>query len=493
MSNTIKVNYTPSPTFEKLHADNSMVRAIGGPVGSGKSVGMVMEILLRGLNQKAFRGVRQTRWAVVRNTYNELKNTTIKTWSDWIPAELGVVKMTAPPTSKIVIPDIGDGTRAEIEVIFLALDREEDQAKLRSFELTGIWFNEAQFADEEIVRVGLQRTGRYPKVERDEYDEIIKGSGPTWSGALMDFNLVDTEHLLYRAFKTEKRAGWNLWIQPPAIEQIDSPDEPGEKIWVGNPEAENIKSHANEANGYDGYRYYLDKLPGMKLSQIYVDFCAKWGVSVTGQPVYAETYDDEVHVAAEEIKADRTLPMLIGMDFGLHPAIVFGQLMRDGRLVALKEIDPNQPSGVSLEEFLEDWYRPFIVEHFMGVRQFDGWGDPAGRGRNAVDKRSPFMVLAAAGIRCSPTITNEYLPRKEAVEKFLMKRNGLIINPSCTRLRKGFLGGYGYKKVNGLAKSYPEKNAFSHVHDAFQYLCLGLLTQGKRAVNVSGGSSGCAF
>lgn len=464
-----------------------MVRAVGGPVGSGKSVGMVMEILLKGLQQQAFRNTRRTRWAVVRNTYNELKNTTIKTWSDWIPPELGVVKMTAPPTSKIVIPDIGDGTRVEIEIVFLALDREEDQAKLRSFELTGIWFNEAQFIDTEILRVGLQRTGRYPKVEKDEHNEVIAGSGCSWSGSILDFNMVDTEHALFTAFEVEKRKGWKMWRQPPAIIEIDNPEESGEKMWVGHPDAENIQ------NLQQGYNYYLDKLPGMKRSQILVDFCAQWGVSVTGQPVYAETYDDDYHVSEDEIKPDKSLPLYMGVDFGLHPAITFGQIMRDGRLVILKELDPNQPSGVGLEEFLEDWYRPFIMEHFVGIRQFEGWGDPAGRGRNAIDKRSPYMVLSAAGIRCTPTLTNEFLPRKESVEKFLMKRNGIIINPSCMRIRKGFLGGYGYKKINGLSKTHPDKNSFSHVHDSLQYLCLGLLTQGRRKPVTQGGGGGIAF
>lgn len=487
MSNVIKVNYFPSATFEKFHKDDSMVRAVGGPVGAGKSVGMVIEILLRGLQQQAFRGVRRTRWAVVRNTYNELKHTTLKTWADWVPPALGVVKMTAPPTTTITIPDIGDGTKVEIEVIFLALDREEDQAKLRSFELTGIWFNEAQFADEENIRVGLQRTGRYPKMERDENNQIIEASGCSWNGMILDFNMVDMEHHLYKTFVEQRLAGYKLYVQPPALIEVDDPDNEGEKIWAPNPDAENIQ------NLPKGYNYYLDKLPGMKRSKILVDFCAKWGITVIGQPVYAETYDDDYHVAPEEIKADKTLPVYMGVDFGLHPALVFGQLMRDGRLVILKELDPNQPAGVSLEEFLEDYYRPFITEHFMGVRQFLGWGDPAGRGRSAIDKRTPYMLLASAGIICNPTQTNEFLPRKESVEKFLMKRNGIVINPSCTRLRKGFLGGYGYKKTNGVARTHPDKNTFSHIHDALQYLTLGLLAYGQSQQEVKGGSNGFAY
>jgi hypothetical protein len=299
--------------------------------------------------------------------------------------------------------------------------------------------------------------------------------------------MVDTEHHLFEAFEVEKRKGWKLWVQPPAIMEVDDPDNEGKKIWVGHPDAENIQ------NLQQGYNYYLDKLPGMKRSQILVDFCAQWGVTVIGQPVYAETYDDDYHISDDEIKPDKSLPVYMGVDFGLHPAITFGQIMRDGRLVILKELDPHQPSGVSLEEFLEDWYRPFILEHFVGVRQFEGWGDPAGRGRSALDKATPYMMLASAGIRCTPTLTNEFLPRKEAVEKFLMKRNGIVLNPSCIRLRKGFLGGYGYKKIAGVPKTHPDKNDFSHIHDSLQYLCLGLLTRGQRKAVTQGGGGGLAF
>lgn len=489
----ISVNYTPNVTFESFHKNDSMIRAMGGPVASGKSAGMVMEMLLRSMKQRDFKGVRKTRWGVVRNTYNELKHTTIKTFADWIPRELGLVKMTAPPTATIIIPNLGDGTRMEMEVVFLALDREEDQAKLRSFELTGIWFNETQFIDEEIVRVGVQRTGRYPKVEVMPDGKAIRGSGPSWSGAIMDFNLTDKEHYLYKMFVLEKRDRHKLWLQPAAIEEVINPDDPTEMIWVGNPEAENIQALANEANGYDGYRYYLDKLPGMKRAQILVDFCGQWGASVHGQPVYAGSYDDSYHMSETEIKPDKSLPVYIGVDFGLNPAIIFGQVGREGTLHILKEIVPNQPAGVSLEEFLEDWYRPFILEHFSGCRHFEGWGDPAGRGRSAIDKRSPFMLLSQAGIRCAPTYTNAFLPRKEAVEKFLMKRNGVTINPSCTWIRKGFLGMYGYKKINGVAKTYPEKNDASHPHDALQYLALGILSQSMRKVVKQTAGGGLAF
>jgi hypothetical protein len=450
---------------------------------------MIMDLLSLAIMQLPHNGVRKTRWFIIRNTYNELKNTTLKTWADWVPVELGVVKMTSPPSCKVVMPNIGDDTRVEAEFIFLALDREEDQAKLRSLEVTGGWFNEAQFANEEIVRVALQRTGRYPKLEKDDNGVTIESSGATWSGLLLDFNMVDTEHFLFKAFETEKRAGWRLFRQPPAIMEVPDPDGPPDEkrmMWVGHPDAENIQ------NLKSGYNYYLTKISSMVRSQILVDFCAQWGITVTGQPVFQGSYDDDYHMASEELKADKTLPVLMGVDFGLHPAMVFGQQQRDGRFVILKELDPNQPSGVSLQEFIEDYYRPFINEHFVGVRSFESWGDPAGRGRSGLDKSTPYMMLAGAGIRCTPANTNEFLIRKEAVEMFLNKRNGITINPSCVRLRKGFMGAYGYKKTSTGVRPTPEKNEFSHIHDALQYLALGVLGGGARK-KATGGSNGLSY
>jgi hypothetical protein len=285
-------------------------------------------------------------------------------------------------------------------------------------------------------------------------------------------------------------------LQPGAIEEAVDPEDPDgiNKIWVPNPLAENIKYLANEANGNDGYRYYLDKIPGMKRSQILVDFAAKWGISITGQPVYDGTYDDEYHVSATEIEPDKNLPVYIGVDFGLHPAVIFAQVTQKGQLIILKEIAPNQPSGVSLEEFIADWYRPFVLKHFAGARSFVGWGDPSGRGRSAIDKRSPFTMLNQAGILCKPAHTNNFLPRKEAVETFLLKRNGMLINPSCVWIRKGFMGGYGYPMNNGVAKLEPAKNDYSHPHDALQYLCLGVLKGDRQdRVSLSGGSNGVAY
>ena len=52
----------------------------------------------------------------------------------------------------------------------------------------------------------------------------------------------------------------------------------------------------------------------------------------------------------------------------------------------------------------------------------------------------------------------------------------LLIDRRCTQLIKGFEGGYAYKRMQVSGERFadkPDKNMFSHVHDAAQYLFLG--------------------
>ena len=52
----------------------------------------------------------------------------------------------------------------------------------------------------------------------------------------------------------------------------------------------------------------------------------------------------------------------------------------------------------------------------------------------------------------------------------------MLIDRRCPQLIKGFEGGYAYKRMQVSGERFadkPDKNMFSHVHDAAQYLFLG--------------------
>jgi len=433
-----------------------------------------MELLLRSLNQTPHTdGVRRTRWGIIRNAYPELRSTTMKTVADWLPPEIFTTNASFPITG-ILDFKLPDGTRVKSEWIFIALDRPEDVKKLKSLELTGVWMNEASELTRDALDMSMSRISRYPS--------MMQG-GPSWSGVILDTNAPSEDNWWYELFEEEKPDGYICFHQPPAVLESVDPIT-GKSVWTGHPDAENI------ANIKGGYEYYLRQIPGKSRAWIQVFLEARYGDSLIGKPVFAGEFSLQVHTTKEVLKPDRSLPVFIGFDWGLFPAATFAQLDRMGSLTVLRECAPE--TDVSLEAFLEDYVTPTIMEHFGGC-SFTAFGDPAGRGRSQIDKRTPFMVVQAAGIRCTPTYSNDFLPRKDSVSSFLNRRDGFMLSASCPKLRKALLRDYRYEKKPGAAGEYkprPEKNMASHISDSLQYLCLGIRGMNRVTTLNRGGSDG---
>src|SRR5690348_7765628 len=136
----IKYDYTGSPTLKEFALSPAFLRCVTGPFGSGKSSACVMEIIRRAKEQApGLDGIRRTRWAVIRNTYTELRDTTIKTFHDWLPPSMfGTWQVANHDYQITAIPGV------YIEILFRALDNEADVKKLLSMELTGAWLNESR-------------------------------------------------------------------------------------------------------------------------------------------------------------------------------------------------------------------------------------------------------------------------------------------------------------------------------------------------------------
>ncbi|HWH69872.1 MAG TPA: hypothetical protein VNT26_10825, partial [Candidatus Sulfotelmatobacter sp.] len=205
------MKYRPPDTLLRFHCSNMRVRGIMGPVGSGKSVACCQEIFSRAWRQEPWLdGVRRSRAVIVRNTYGELLSTTIKTWQFWFPGALCQVKQGAPITGKI-IKALPDGTRMDLELMFLAMDRPDHTRKLLSLEVTFGWINEAREVPKEIVDALDSRLGRYPP---------MAVGGPTWIGMFMDTNPPDDGHWWFEFAEENRPRGWKFFHQPPAVVEI---------------------------------------------------------------------------------------------------------------------------------------------------------------------------------------------------------------------------------------------------------------------------------
>ncbi len=206
--------------------------------------------------------------------------------------------------------------------------------------------------------------------------------------------------------------------------------------------------------------------------RVYVD--GLYGYVKDGKPVFAE-YNDGLHCA--EVEPIKGVTIKRGWDFGLMPAVVFTQVLPDGRWIVFEELC-GEDAGIST---FADGVLRLCSQRWPGYT-FEDYGDPAGEQRSAMtadkDEKTCFDILNGKGIRIRAGEQN-VTGRLEAVRKplntLISGRPQFQLHPRCEMLRKGFLGRYQYRrvKVSGSAERYhdePEKNEYSHPHDALQYV-----------------------
>lgn len=442
MAASFQSDYYASPTMSDFHRDENFVRALMGPIGSGKSVACCSEMMMKSLSQLPNReGIRKTRWAVIRNTYRELVDTTIQTFFDWFPEHIGLyLKKDMKFT---IMRDLPDGTILQVEFLFRALDKPDDIKKLLSLEITGGWINEAREIPKAIMDMLIGRLGRYPN-KRD--------GGATWHGLIMDTNPPDSDHWWYKLFEVDKPKGYRLFKQPSGLSQ----------------EAENIE---NLPKGY-----YDNMQAGKDKEWINVYVHGRYGFVMDGKPIWPE-YKDDVHSTEMELDIDPRLPLVVGIDFGLTPAAVFAQVTASDRWLIFDELVSFDMGAKNfarlLNKKISKEYSNFEIEFY---------GDPAGDQRAQTDEITPYQILDSEGIPATPCYTNDFILRREAVAGPLSRMDfagntGFIIGPRAIMTRKACAGGYKYKRMavsgSDRFRDVPDKGPYSHVGDALQYTMLG--------------------
>lgn len=440
-------------TLARFHESDAFVKLIIGPVGSAKSSGCSVDILGRALAQQPGRdGIRRTRWVAVRNTYRELKDTTVATWMYWM-GRLGQMNWQ----DFVFRGRVGD---AEFDVLFRALDSMEDVKKVLSLEVTGFWLNEAREIPRGIWEAIEDRVGRYPP--------RIDG-GATWRGIIADSNPPDQDHWFYTEFEEnrlhEKYPEKFAYFRQPGglIERTDG-------TFVENPVAENLENLEPH--------YYLTRMYGKPLDHVRVYYSAQYGFVREGKAVTPE-FVDSVHAAQQIITPARGLTIWVGLDFGRTPAAAFAQHFPNGQWGVIDELVTEDIGAVRFAELL----KKKMSQDYQGF-EFRIYGDPAGDTRAPTSQREDdtyFSILKAKGVPAVPTHTNDFILRREALVAPMLRMTdglpGLQVSPKAKYLRKALAGGYHYKriKVSGDERfeDKPVKNIYSHVAEAAQYLFLG--------------------
>jgi hypothetical protein len=492
-----QAQYDAEPTLQAFHWSNAFIRGVRGPMGSGKSVGCVMEIMRRAHEQAPDRYKRRrSRWAAIRNTYGELKSTTIKTWQEWVPDEIAPIKWDSPISCRY-IAKLDDGTTLDLEVLFVSCDRPADVSKLKSMDLTGLWLNEASELDKSVLDMAAGRHSRFPP-KKD-------GSPYTWSGVIMDTNSMDDDHWwhhlaegpddpdeaaevadfkakLSEAIKEAMAVAGYVGPDRPLFEFFEQPPAliEAQGSYVPNPQAENVKNQPL------GAAYWLQLAAGKTQQFIDIYILNKYGKVIDGKPVYNDEFNEAIHARACSLRPIAGLPIKIGFDFGLSPAAIPIQVSPKGQLLVLGECVALERS-MGLEKFIGDALKPYLQNRFGSDDaagnpwKFELVGDPSGNRRAESNETTAFQIAAALNMPIQPAKTNAFIARRESIAWFLNRLVGgepaILIDNTARMIRKGFRGGYHYRRVqvSGSEARYqdePYKNKYSHPMEALQYAAM---------------------
>ena len=439
-----EINFEVIKSLDDFFYSEKFISLAVGPVGSTKTTAGIMKILHHAaLMAPCKDGIRRSRAIWVRNTREQLRDTSIPDFLKWVPD--GIMGTFLKTEYKFVIK-VGD---IECEVLFRGLDDANDVRRLLSLQASFFVFDEFREIHPDIYNAAQGRIGRYP-------DKMMNGVGCQTDDGDPNMHLwgmtnppdMDT---FWETLLTEPPDNVHVTIQPSGL----------------SPEADWTKFLPDD--------YYDNLAHGKTEDWVDVYIHAEFGKSLSGQPVF-KSFDRSVHASSEELTPMYSDdPLLIGVDAGLTPAAVIGQVAYDGRLVVYDSLISD---GMGALRFVRERLKPLLANKFPG-RSTLVIIDPAAFQRAQTDERTVADIYKAEGFLIKPAKTNSVAARIAAVEKYLTrvvdgKYSFVVDSNSANSLVQALAGKYRYKiNTKGARDEKPEKShPWSDVADAFQYMCL---------------------
>jgi len=439
-----EINFEVIESLDEFFYSKKFISLAVGPVGSTKTTAGIMKILHHAaLMAPCKDGIRRSRAIWVRNTREQLRDTSIPDFLKWIPD--GVMGSFLKTEYKFLLK-VGD---IECEVLFRGLDDANDVRRLLSLQASFFVFDEFREIHPDIYNAAQGRIGRYP-------DKMMNGVGCQTDDGEPNMHL------------------WGM-TNPPDMDTYweDLLTEPPENVHVTiqpsglAPEADWTQFLPDD--------YYDNLAQGKTEDWIDVYIHAQFGKSLSGQPVF-RSFDRAVHVSKTELTPMFTdSSLIIGVDAGLTPAAVIGNVAYDGRLVVYDSLISD---GMGALRFVRERLKPLLVNKYPGRRALIII-DPAAFQRVQTDERTVADIYKNEGFTVRPARTNSVAARISAVDKYMTRivdgKYGFLACPThATNLIQALAGKYRYKiNTKGVRDEKPEKShPWSDVADAFQYMCL---------------------
>ncbi len=460
------INYVPPPTIKSFIRSHKLGELfydwIVGPVGSGKTTGIFFKLIyMAKLQAPSPDGIRRTRAVIVRNTMPQLKDTTLVSWGYWFKqGQAGDWNAT----DKIFKLRYGD---VECEVLFRPLDTQDDVARVLSLEINFAILDEFVEIPKAIVDALSARLGRYkqpdgtpvtiwgmwgssnPSTEDNWWhDYLHSNSVVRWDRDPDEMVRQKTEHIL-------------TWGSEPNTQYFHQPSG-------FSPTAENLD------NLPGGRAYYTNAAKGKSEAWVNQFIEAKWGFSISGQPVVPQ-FREDLHVSRRPLQWNKHKPLIIALDPGIQgSALLFGQEDYDGRLNVFKEL---VQEGYGAQRLIDERLIPVLRQDFRGAEVVIV-PDPAANNRTPTDERTVVQIFKKYfPVDCESN--NRFPLRLNAIEYFTSRTIAgvgavQIDKAGCPVLIRALKGGWRFTadiKKEILKGADPEKNPFSHVGDTFGYLC----------------------
>lgn len=461
---THQLDFQIPASLDDFFFSEQFVSLAVGPIGSLKTTTSLAKILYHASRMApCIDGIRRSRAVWVRNTREQLRDTSIPDFLKWYPD--GIMGSYTKTDGKFLLK-VGD---IECEVLFRGLDDAQDVRRLLSLNISFGVLEEFREINPQIYTQLQGRLGRYP-------DGMMVPHRPEWG-------LDNKGNPVQGCVMDDGKSNKLLWgvTNPPDFDTFweelltDPPDNAHVTIQPSAfaPDADWLKFLPTD--------YYENLAEGKTEDWVDVYIHATFGKSLSGQPVH-RAFNRDLHIAKPgQIKYNpiSQQPILVGMDLALNPAVVVGQMSHDGRLLVF---DSLHASGMGALRFLREKLKPLLTTKYPGAKVLVVC-DPSGVRRMDTDEQTVVQLIKTEGLAVRPARTNKLPPRIAAVDNFLTRlvdgRPSILIDPECEILVRALAGRYRYKikkmgtKDEQVDEDEPEKlHPWSDIADALQYLCL---------------------
>lgn len=418
-----ETTFVPNPLQKSFIESQADADLFSSRVGEGKSTALAWSVFYHTKHNPG------AEWAVIRDTYENLQRSTMKTFFEWFPPG---IYGTYHATKKVFTwaEGVASGT-----VSFVGMDDPTDASKLLSWVLGGIAIDEPAPAagssgiDETVFDLGMQR---------------LRQPGLKWYSMKLATNNPDEEHWTYKKFAIEGEANnYRLW-QPSKPENLQN-----------LPEGYYERLRRQMAHRPDLIRRFID---------------GEFGFQQEGAPVTPQ-WNDRIHLAMG-LSPIRGKEVILLWDFGHNPTCIITQRTPLGFWNILYSF---VGEGIGVEELIEYQVIPVLIDKFpkSPIRHI---GDPAGnqREQGSILRSAVRSIKSKIGgtWRSGPQGWEERKNPLQAVLTKTISGMGLVqvdrIN--AKHVWHALRGGWHYHKArSGLMSVEAVKNMHSHPGDAISY------------------------